>query len=171
MYMNVRLRPWQTNDLEPLVKLANNKRIYDHVRDLFPHPYTIDDGKHWLSVNVGVTPVINFVIEVDGQFAGSVGMVPQTDVYRCNMEIGYWLGEPFWEKGIASRAVELIVNLIWHQYPEVHRIYANTYEQNEASKKVLLKNAFELECVHKKGVIKNGQLIDEYVWVKFRPEE
>ncbi len=169
--MNVRLRPWQANDLEPLVKLADNKRIYDQVRDLFPHPYTIDDGKYWLSVNVGVTPVINFVIEVDGQFAGSIGMVPQTDVYRSNMEIGYWLGEPFWGRGITSKAVELIVNLIWHQYPEVYRIYANTYEHNEASKKALLKNAFELECVHKKGVIKNGQLIDEYVWVKFRPEE
>lgn len=59
LVMNVRLRPWQANDLEPLVKLADNKRIYDHVRDLFPHPYTIDDGKYWLSVNVGVTPVIN----------------------------------------------------------------------------------------------------------------
>lgn len=167
--MNIRLRPWQANDLEPLVKLADNKRIYDQVRDLFPHPYTFDDGKYWLSVNVGVTPVINFVIEVDGQFAGSIGMVPQTDVYRSNMEIGYWLGEPFWGRGITSKAVELIVNLIWHQYPEVYRIYANTYEHNEASKKALLKNAFELECVHKKGVIKNGQLIDEYVWVKFRP--
>ena len=168
--MNVRLRPWQANDLEPLVAVANNKQIYDQVRDMFPHPYTLDDGKYWLSVNVGVTPVINFVIEVEGEFAGSIGMVPQTDVYRCNMEIGYWLGEPFWRKGIATKAVDLIVNLIWHQYPHVHRIYANTYEHNEASQQVLKKNDFVLESVHKKGVIKNSQLLDEYVWVKLREE-
>ena len=164
----VKLRPWMETDLEPLVALANNKHIYDQVRDLFPHPYTLDDGKYWLSVNVGVTPVINFAIEVDGQFAGSVGMVPQTDVYRCNMEIGYWLGEPFWGKGIATKSVELIVNLIWHQYPNVHRIYASTFERNEASQQVLKKNDFVLESVHKKGVMKNNKLLDEYVWVKFR---
>lgn len=164
----IKLRPWIESDLEPLVTLANNKLIYDQVRDQFPHPYTVDDGRYWLSVNVGVTPVINFVIEVEGQFAGSIGMVPQTDVYRCNMEIGYWLGEPFWRKGIATKAVELIINLIWHQYPLVYRIYANTYEHNEASQQVLKRNNFILECVHKKGVIKNNKLLDEYVWVKFR---
>ncbi|HTH30175.1 MAG TPA: GNAT family N-acetyltransferase [Lacibacter sp.] len=166
----VKLRPWIENDLAPLVSLANNKEIYDQVRDLFPHPYTLEDGKYWLSVNVGITPVLNFVIEVDGQFAGSIGMVPQTDVYRCNMEIGYWLGQAFWGNGVATKAVELIVNLIWHQYPHVQRIYANTYESNEASQQVLRKNDFILECVHKKGVIKNNKLLDEYVWVKFRDQ-
>ena len=168
--MIVRLRPWQNGDLEPLVSLANNKKIYDQVRDQFPHPYTLDDAKYWLSVNVGVTPVLNFVIAIDGHFAGSIGIVPQADVYRCNMEIGYWLGELFWGKGIATKAVELTVNLIWHQYPHVQRIYANTYEHNEASQQVLKKNDFTLECVHKKAVMKNNRLLDEYVWVKFRDQ-
>ena len=166
--MQVKIREWKVEDLDPLIALANNKRIYDQVRDLFPYPYTLEDGKQWLLQNIGITPVINFVIEVNGNFAGSIGMVPQTDVYRCNVEIGYWLGEPFWGKGIATQAVVLIEDHIWQKYPNVHRIYATTYEQNKASMQVLAKNGFALECIHKEGVIKNGQLLDEYMWVKFR---
>ena len=166
--MRVKIREWKVEDLDPLIALANNKRIYDQVRDQFPYPYTLEDGKQWLLQNIGITPVINFVIEVNGNFAGSIGMVPQTDVYRCNAEIGYWLGEPFWGKGIATQAVALIEDHIWQKYPNVHRIYATTYEQNKASMKVLTKNGFALECIHKRGVIKNGQLLDEYMWVKFR---
>jgi [ribosomal protein S5]-alanine N-acetyltransferase len=165
--MQILIRPWQQKDAEPLVTLANNKKIWDHVRDYFPHPYTMKDAKEWLALNVGVTPVLNFVIEADGLFAGSIGMVPKTDVYKCNMEIGYWLGEPYWGKGIATIAIELICELIAKDYPHINRIYAEVFETNKASMRALEKNGFELECVRKKAVIKNGALLDDYVWVKF----
>lgn len=167
--MQIQIRPWQHKDAEPLVALATNKKIWDNVRDYFPHPYTIKDAKDWLALNVGITPVLNFVIEVDGNFAGSVGMVPKTEVYRCNMEIGYWLGEPYWGKGIASTAIALMCDIVWQNYSHINRIYAEVFEGNKASMRVLEKNGFELECIRKKAVIKNDLLIDDYVWIKFRP--
>lgn len=166
--MNILLRPWLAKDLEPLVALANNKNIFDTVRDAFPHPYTLKNAKEWLSLNVGITPVLNFVIEADGNFAGSIGMVPKTDIVRGNMEIGYWLGEAYWNKGIATKAIEQICFIIWNNYPEVNRIYAEVFETNPASMKALQKNGFEVECVRKKGIIKNNELLDDWVWVKFR---
>jgi RimJ/RimL family protein N-acetyltransferase len=166
--MEIILRPWLNKDLEPLTLLASNKKIWDQVRDYFPHPYTLKDAKEWLALNVNVTPVLNFAIEVDRQFAGSIGMVPKTDVYRNNMEIGYWLGEPFWGKGIASKAVAEFCDMIWNEYPHVNRIYAEVFETNKASMRVLEKNGFSLECIRKKAVIKNNRLLDDWVWVKFR---
>jgi [ribosomal protein S5]-alanine N-acetyltransferase len=167
--MSVILRRWKIEDAEELTKLANNISIWSNVRDYFPHPYTLKDAKEWLALNIGATTVLNFVIEVDGAFAGSIGMVPQQDIHRCNMEIGYWLGEPFWGKGYASKAVGLICDLIRNDYPHINRIYAEVFETNKASMRVLEKNGFELECVRRKAVIKNGVLLNDWVWVKFYP--
>jgi RimJ/RimL family protein N-acetyltransferase len=166
--MHLTIRPWQNNDLQPLVALANNKKIFDNVRDYFPHPYTLKDAEDWLALNEGITPALNFAIEVDGRLAGSIGMVPKQDVNRCNMEIGYWLGEPYWNKGIASKAIELMVELIWNIHHHINRIYAEVFEHNKASMEALKKNGFVLESIRKKGVIKNNVMLDDYVWVKFR---
>ncbi|HET9057827.1 MAG TPA: GNAT family N-acetyltransferase [Chitinophagaceae bacterium] len=166
--MKVVIRPWKKEDKKPLLKLVNNKKIWDNVRDRLPFPYTEKHANEWLKLNVGVTPVLNFVIEVDSEFSGSIGMVPKADIHRCNMEIGYWLGEPYWNKGVATIAVRLLVEHIWRRYPDVVRIYADVFENNIASMKVLQKNNFRLEAVHKMAVIKNNILMDEYVWVKFK---
>lgn len=166
--MQILLRPWQQNDAELLVTLANNKKIWDNMRDYFPHPYTTSDAKEWLTLNADVTPVLNFVIEVDAQLAGGIGMLPKTDVYRNNMEIGYWLGEPYWGKGIATQSIALICDIIWKNHPHVNRIYAEVFENNKASMRVLQKNRFELESVRKKAVVKNNLMMNDYVWAKFR---
>lgn len=166
--MQVVLRSWLNKDLEPLTLLANNRKIWNNVRDYFPHPYTEKDAHEWLALNVGVIPVLNFVIEVDGQFAGGIGMLTKRDVYRNNMEIGYWLGEPFWGQSIATIAISQICEIIWNNYPHINRIYAEVFETNKASMRALEKNGFELECVRKQSVIKNGALMDDCLWVKFR---
>lgn len=168
--MKVIIREWKKKDKKALLQLVNNKKIWDNVRDRLPFPYTKKDADEWLQLNTGVKPVLNYVIEVDGQFAGSIGMVPKEDVYRCNMEIGYWLGEPYWNKGIITKAIALIESVIWKDYSDVVRIYADVYEYNKASMKALEKNGFHLEAVHKKAVIKNNLLLDEYVWVKLRAD-
>lgn len=166
--MKVKIRGWRKEDKTPLLKLVNNKKIWDNVRDRLPFPYTDKDADEWLKLNVGITPVLNFVIEAGENFAGSIGMVPKEDVYRCNMEIGYWVGEPYWNKGVATKAINLLEQLIWKDYHDVIRIYADVYEHNKASMKALEKNGFHLEAIHKKAVIKNNVLMDEYVWVKLR---
>jgi RimJ/RimL family protein N-acetyltransferase len=166
--MIVQIREWRNTDKAALLHLVNNPKIWNNVRDILPHPYTIKDADAWLKLNVNVLPVLNFVIEAEGQLVGSIGMVPKEDVHRCNMEIGYWIGEPYWNKGIATRAIALIESLIWKNYPHVVRIYAEVFEHNKASMRALEKNGFQLEAIHKKGVIKNNILLDEYVWVKLK---
>jgi ribosomal-protein-alanine N-acetyltransferase len=165
--MSIILRPWQKNDLEPLQQLANNVLIYNYVRDRFPHPYTLNDAKEWLALHIGITPTTNFVIEADGKFAGSIAMVTKEDIYRNNIEIGYWVAEPYWNKGIATKAIELICDFIKQHYNQVNRIYASVFESNKASMRVLEKNGFALESIHKNGIIKNKVLLDETIWVKF----
>lgn len=166
--MEVCIRPWLQTDLEPLLLLANNKKITDNLRDFFPHPYTKADAEEWLSFNTGVNPVTNFVIEADGYFAGAIGVMPKTDVYRKSIEIGYWLGEPYWGKGIVSNAIHLMLQKIWRDYPHVNRVYAEVFEHNKASMRVLEKNGFYLESIRKQAVIKNDMLLDDYVWVLLR---
>ncbi len=166
--MEVCIRPWLQTDLEPLLLLANNKKITDNLRDFFPHPYTKADAEEWLSFNTGVNPVTNFVIEADGYFAGAIGVMPKTDVYRKSIEIGYWLGEPYWGKGIVSNAIHLMLQKIWRDYPHVNRVYAEVFEHNKASMRVLEKNGFHLESIRKQAVIKNNMLLDDYVWVLLR---
>jgi [ribosomal protein S5]-alanine N-acetyltransferase len=165
--MNIILRPWQKNDLEPLQYFANNIHIFNHVRDRFPHPYTLKDAEQWLALNTGVTPTTNFVIEADGLFTGNIALVTKEDIYRNNIEIGYWVAEHNWNKGIATKAIELICLFIKQHYNQVNRIYASVFETNKASMRALEKNGFVLECIHKKGIIKNKVLLDETIWVKF----
>lgn len=166
--MKVKIRAWHKNDKQPLLQLINNKKIWDNVLDRLPYPYTEKDADEWLKLNVGINPVLNFVIEADGKFAGSIGMTPGKDVHRHSWEIGYWLGEPFWNKGIITQAIHQAELHIWKSHPSVTRIFAKVFEHNSASMRALEKNGFQLEAVHKKAVLKNNILLDEYVWVKFR---
>ena len=102
----------------------------------------------------------------NGNIAGSIGVMEKEDVYRKSIEIGYFLGERYWGKGIATTAVGLLVEYIKNNF-DVIRIYAEVFSHNAASMKVLEKNGFHLEGVRKKAVIKNNVLMDDFVWVKF----
>ena len=162
---NVRLRPLRYADRERLAKLANNKKIWLNVRDMFPHPYTIADAEKFIDSVKQQDPQVTFAIEYDFKFAGAVGLVLQKDVYRYSAEIGYWIGEPFWGKGIATHAVKLLCKYA-HDELKMVKLFAGVFGGNEASKQVLLKNGFQLEGVAHKAVFKNKQFIDEYRYGK-----
>jgi len=163
--MTVLLREWKKSDAAALAKIANNKRVWDNVRDRLPHPYTKKDAKEWLALVKKQKIVTTFCIEADGKLAGSLGLTLKEDVYRKNAEIGYFIGEEFWGKGIATEAVRQLVNYIQKNF-DVVRIYAEVFEYNKASMKVLEKNGFYLESIRRKGAIKNDMIIDDFVWVK-----
>jgi ribosomal-protein-alanine N-acetyltransferase len=163
--MNVVLREWKRSDASSLARIANNKKIWDNVRDRLPYPYTKKDAKEWLALVRKQKTVTTLCVEADGEIAGSVGFTLKEDVYRKNAEIGYFIGEDYWGKGIATEAVKQLVNYIQKKF-DVVRIYAEVFEYNKASMKVLEKNGFYLECVRKKAAIKNNVILDDYVWVK-----
>ncbi len=159
------LRPWQKQDAQELALVANNRDIWNNVRDRFPSPYTVMDALQWISHVNEQQPMVNFAIVYNGAIAGSIGCVPQEDVARKTVEIGYFLGVNYHGKGIASEAIILLLDFIRTKM-DVVRIYARVFENNKASMKVLQKTGFYLESIQRKAVVKNNQVMDDYVWVK-----
>ncbi len=133
------LRPWSRSDLAELVRLAGNKKIFDNLRDLFPHPYTSRDAELWLEfVEQNNNPPRFFAIETSGRFAGSIGVEFKTDIYRKNAEIGYWLGEPFWNRNIMSRAIILVTRYVFTNF-DIIRVFAEPFADNAGSCRALEK--------------------------------
>jgi ribosomal-protein-alanine N-acetyltransferase len=166
MRHSIQIRAWRKEDSGALTAIANNKRIWINVRDRFPHPYTVKNALEWIGHVSEQKPLQNFAIVYNGQVAGSVGVTIRDDVYRKSIEVGYFIGEPFWGKGVASEAVRLVLEYIRQTF-DVIRVYAEVFEHNIASMKVLEKNGFQLEGTRKKSVIKENVLMNDQVWVKF----
>lgn len=162
----VQIRPWKPEDAHCLAAICNNKKIWLNVRDAFPYPYTVENAVEWIAFSLKQQPVKNMAVIYNGDVAGSIGVVIKEDVYRKNIEIGYFLGEEFWGKGIATMAVALLLEHIKSNF-DVIRIYAEVFGHNAASMKVLEKNGFHLEGIRKKAVVKNNVIMDDHVWVKF----
>lgn len=163
---DVTIRQWKKEDCGGLAAIANNRKIWLNVRDRFPHPYTVKDGLAWIEHTTKQQPLQNLAVLYKDKIAGSVGVTLRDDVYRKSIEIGYFIGEPYWGKGIATRAVELMMEFIRQRF-DVSRVYAEVFETNKASMRVLEKNGFHLEGIRERAVIKNNVIMDDHVWVKF----
>lgn len=161
--MNFSLRPWDISDLGSLVKFANNFKIAKNMTDRFPHPYSAADGKAFIALATQDSPVHIFAIDIMGQAAGGIGLHPQADIHRKNAELGYWLAEPFWGKGITCRAVKQIVDYGFRTF-DIDRIFARPFGTNKASQRVLEKAGFILEARFEKTLFKNGEYLDELVY-------
>lgn len=148
-----------------LATLINNKRIWDNVRDLLPHPYSLNDAENFLQHSISAKPITNFAVVKDGQLAGGIGYIPKEDVYRLNAEIGYWVAEPYWGQGVGTAAIRLMVEKIREQAPHIIRIYAEVFAHNHASARALEKNGFVFESERKKNVVKNGIVMNDRVYV------
>ena len=164
----VRLRGFSSLDGKLLATLCNNKNIWDNVRDLLPNPYSEQDAIEFIARCQKENPPGTFAIEYKGQLAGCVGLGLQNDVYKLTAEIGYWIGEPYWGLGIATKAVGLLTDYGFNQLGLV-RIYSGVFDFNKASQRVLEKSGFKLEGIFEKSFIKNGKIGDEYRYTKLKP--
>lgn len=162
----LQLRPWRMGDLNLLVEYANNPHVTAFLRDAFPHPYTRGDGIAFIELAAREQPPQIFAIEYLGIACGSVGVFPLDDVYQGTAEIGYWLGEPFWGKGLTTEAVQAVVAYGFQTW-DLRRIFARVFSENKASHRLLEKAGFTLECVHRQALIKTGKVMDEWVYVRF----
>ena len=161
MEKSITLRALQLSDKSDLAKLANNKKIWDNLRDYIPYPYTEKDAEVFINLSKEQNPTQTFGIAYDGMLVGVIGFNVQKDIYRKSAEVGYWIGEPFWGKGIATEAVKLITAYGFNEL-ELIRIYTGVFEHNTASMKVLEKNGYSREGIFKNAVIKNGKVCDEH---------
>jgi len=165
----VELRELEPGDSARLAELANNEKVSQNLRDGFPHPYTLADAEKFIAMFSGQNPVTVFAITYNGQYAGNISLVPCNDVYRKSAEIGYFLGEPYWNKGIATKAVGLITKYGFEKLG-IARIYTGIFEFNPASMRVLEKNGFQKEGIFRKSIFKKGRLWDEHRYALINPE-
>jgi len=160
------LRNWIPDDAVSLARHANNSRIAAMMRDAFPSPYTLEDAHRFISTATGPTPNLFLVIEVKGEAVGGIGIHPLDDVKRRSAEIGYWLSESLWGKGIVTDAVRFLVPVAFERY-DIVRLQAGIFSNNPASMQVLEKCGFIREAIHRNAITKNGALLDEVMYVHF----
>jgi len=154
------VRSWQAEDLTSLVTHADNRNIWIHLRDRFPHPYTRRSGREFLRSMLTQRPETAFAIDVGGEAIGSIGFVMLPDVERVSAEIGYWIAEPFWGRGIATEAVAAVTGyaIATHGFT---RMFAVPFASNVASCRVLEKAGYVLESRLRRSAIKDGRVIDQ----------
>ena len=163
------LRPWRANDAAALVKHANNRKVWRNLRDAFPHPYTLANAHAWLAAAAIMDPLRFFAIEIDGEAVGGIGIGPLEDVYSRSGEIGYWLAEPYWNRGIVSEAARAITEYAFGPLDLV-RVQTGIFAWNSASMRVLEKCGYVREGVQKRAVFKDGEFADCVLYARLRPE-
>jgi len=164
MPIEFELRRWQPDDAKSLAENANNIKIYNNLRDALPHPYSLEDARRFIEATLKKgLPTTNFAITVDKKAVGSIGIVVQEDVQRISAEMGYWLGENYWGRGIMSRVIKQMTDYVFANF-DIIKIYAIPFDFNTASQKVLQKAGFELEAILKKAAVKNGKIVDLYYY-------
>ena len=115
-------------------------------------------------------PETVFAIVVDGNAVGAIGFVLQKDVDRVSAEIGYWLGEPYWGRGITSEALAAVTQYAIENY-ELTRLFAVPFSANVASIRVLEKAGYALEGRLRRSAIKDGQIVDQVLYAFIAPEQ
>jgi RimJ/RimL family protein N-acetyltransferase len=163
------LRSWEWRDREAIVRHANNRKVSLNLRDRFPFPYTERDARNWLDAVIGLEPETNFAIDVAGEAVGGIGYTIQYDVARRSAEIGYWLGEGFWGRGIATEALIAVTDHAFANH-DLCRVFAHVFDWNGASARVLEKAGYAFEGRMRKSVTKEGQTIDQLMYAMIREE-
>ena len=162
------VRSWREGDADSLPLHANNRKVWINLRDAFPHPYTAEDARKFVAAALAQSPETRFAITVEGEAVGGIGFVLHSDVERVSVEIGYWLGETFWGRGIATEAVRAVTAHAVREH-SLTRVYAVPYEWNPASFRVLEKAGYVLEGTMRRSAIKDGRIIDQRLYAYVVP--
>jgi ribosomal-protein-alanine N-acetyltransferase len=161
------IRTWKPEDRASLILFASNRNIWINLRDRFPYPYMGADADQWIHQAIEETPQTHFAIAIERSMIGGIGLELGTDIFRRTAEIGYWLGEPFWGRGIATEAVRAITNYAFSTF-DLCRIYAGVFEWNPASMRVLEKAGYMREGRLRKSIFKDGRIIDQFLYAMIR---
>jgi ribosomal-protein-alanine N-acetyltransferase len=162
------VRSWQLSDVDALARHANNHKIWINLRDAFPHPYTARNAREFIHGVRNRTLETTFAIAVGDEAVGSIGFVLHPDVERVSAEIGYWLAEPFWGRGIATEALAVVTTHAIEAH-ELTRVYALPFARNAASCRVLEKAGYVLEARLRRSAIKHGEIVDQMQYAFIAP--
>ena len=159
--MNIKIRSWRIEDAKSIANALNNKKVQDNLRDGLPFPYTVSDAKDFISAMLIADKNITFAwaITVDDTAIGSIGVFRKDNVHRLTAEMGYYIAEEYWGKGIAAEAVRQVCTYLFEN-TDIVRIFAEPYDSNTGSCRVLEKANFVYEGTLRKNALKNGRITD-----------
>ncbi len=163
------IRDWRKDDAASIARYANNRSIAMWLRDRFPYPYTIYDAEGFLAAVARQDPRASFAVATRQEAIGGIGLDMGADIHRFTAELGYWLGEPFWGKGIMTEAVTQFTAWAF-AHLDLYRLFANVFATNAASARVLEKAGFECEGRLRASVFKNGQILDQLLYARIKDE-
>ena len=157
------IRDWRDDDAPGIARYADNRKIAKNLRDGFPHPYGLSDAQEFLSKVRQQDPTTIFAIVSEAEVIGGIGLGLGEDVHRYTAEMGFWLAEPYWGKGIMTEAVKRFTEFAFDRF-DLQRIFAEPYATNPASARVLEKAGYTLEGILRANVIKEGVVLDQYLY-------
>lgn len=169
--MDCRIRPWMPEDKTDLAAMLNNPNILNNLRDGIPYPYTLEDAEEYIASmrSADPTKTFAFAITANGQVVGSIGGFRGENIHARTAEMGYYIGEPYWGRGIATSAVQQICKYLF-EHTDILRIFAEPFAQNIGSCRVLEKAGFRLEGILRKNAVKNGIVRDMKLYALVREE-
>ena len=164
--MNFILRPWRREDVEDVLRYANNDKIARNLRNIFPSPYIRTDAETFIESCIAAdeTRQMFRTIEAEGHAVGSIALSRGGDVYARTAELGYWLAEDYWGRGIMTQAVRQICEEGFELWDDLVRVYAEPFAHNTASRRVLEKAGFTLEGVLRRSVFKRNEVHDSCMY-------
>jgi [ribosomal protein S5]-alanine N-acetyltransferase len=161
------IRRWQPEDKAALIRHANNRNVWRNLTDMFPHPYTREDAEAWIVMASIDSASTHRAIEFRGEAVGGVGIIASEGIYSRTGQLGYWVGEAHWGRGIATAAARALVAQVLSE-PDIVRLEAPVFAWNQASMRVLEKAGFIKEGIRRKSVFKDGQIIDSVMYALVR---
>ena len=165
------IRKWELSDAIDLAAALSNKKVQDNLRDGLPYPYTEQDGTDYISAMLSAdeNETFAFAITVDEKVVGSIGIFRQGNMHRQTAELGYYIAEEYWGKGIMTEAVKQICGYVFDK-SDIIRIYAEPFAYNAASCRVLEKAGFQYEGTLRSNAVKNGEVIDMKMYSLLKTE-
>ena len=169
--MKCRIRKWELSDAKDLPAALSNKKVQDNLRDGLPYPYTEQDGKEFISAMLSAdeNETFAFAITVNNMVIGSIGIFRQGNIHRQTAELGYYIAEEYWGKGIMTEAVKQICEYVFAN-SDIIRIYAEPFAYNIASCRALEKAGFQYEGTLRSNAVKNGKVIDMKMYSLLKEE-
>lgn len=169
--MICKIRKWKLSDAKDLAMALSNRKIQDNLRDGMPYPYTEQDGIDYISsmISADENETFAFAITVDDKAVGSIGVFRQDNIHRQTAELGYYIAEKYWGKGLMTEAVTQMCEYVFEK-SDIIRIYAEPFAYNAASCRVLEKVGFQYEGTLRSNAVKNGKVIDMKMYSLLRTE-
>ena len=167
--MKVEIRKWRLTDAKDLAAALSNQKILDNLRDGLPYPYTEQDGQDFISAMLAADEdeIFAFAITVDEKVIGSIGAFRQGNIHRQTAELGYYIAEEYWDRGIMTEAVKKLCDYVF-SHTDIIRIFAEPFAYNSASCRVLEKAGFQYEGTLRNNAVKNGKVLDMRMYARLK---